>query len=75
MSKVINIGVIGCANIAKRSVIPAIKENKNFVLKGVASRSVEKADEFAKLFNTKPFRLSDSIKKAAEIFTLLSIYE
>ncbi len=53
MSKPLKIGVMGCANIAKRSLIPALIENKNFELVAVASRSKEKADEFAALFNIK----------------------
>lgn len=45
---------MGCANIAKRSVIPAIINNHNYKLVAVASRSESKAKEFASLFNTKP---------------------
>jgi len=47
----IRIGVMGCANIAKRSVIPAIKSINEFELVAVASRSINKAKEFAKLFD------------------------
>lgn len=50
--KIINIGVLGCANIAERSLIPSILSlNKNFRLVAVASRKKNKADEFAKKFN------------------------
>lgn len=54
MREKINIGVMGCANIAKRSVIPTIISNQNFNLVAVASRSELKANEFASLFNVKP---------------------
>lgn len=53
---IINIGVIGCANIATRSVIPAILELPNhFNLLGVASRTLEKARACAGLFNTQAY--------------------
>jgi NDP-hexose-3-ketoreductase len=56
MTKKINIGIIGCADIAERSVIPAIKElDELFNLKGVASRNEEKARHFAMKFNTAAF--------------------
>lgn len=47
----LRIGVLGCANIAKRSVIPAIKSISDFELVAVSSRNEEKAYEYAKLFN------------------------
>jgi len=46
----LKIGVLGCANIAKRSVIPAILSIPDLELVAVASRTVEKAKEFADLF-------------------------
>lgn len=49
------IGVLGCAKIAQRSVIPAIRYLKNdFELIAVASRTVDKANEFAKEFSCEP---------------------
>lgn len=47
----LKIGVLGCANIAKRSVIPAIIEVDGLELVAVASRTQNKADEYASLFN------------------------
>ena len=47
----LKIGVLGCANIAKRSVIPAILEVDGLELTAVASRTQNKADEYASLFN------------------------
>ncbi|PCI97357.1 MAG: NDP-hexose-3-ketoreductase [Flavobacteriales bacterium] len=47
----LRIGVLGCANIAKRSVIPAIKSIADFELIAIASRTKAKAEEFAKEFD------------------------
>lgn len=56
MSDIINIGVLGCANIAERFVIPTINDLKdNFNLIGIASRTEKKADDFANRFSTKAF--------------------
>ncbi|MBD3843455.1 MAG: Gfo/Idh/MocA family oxidoreductase [Campylobacterales bacterium] len=59
--KKINIGVLGCANIAQRFIIPTIKEMEEFNLVGIASRTKEKADSFAKEFNTKAFYSYESL--------------
>jgi dTDP-3,4-didehydro-2,6-dideoxy-alpha-D-glucose 3-reductase len=47
----LRLGVLGCANIAKRSVIPAILSIPDYELIAVASRTKEKANEYASLFN------------------------
>ena len=47
----LKIGVLSCANIAKRNVIPAILSIPDFELVAVASRTSEKAQEFANLFD------------------------
>ena len=47
----LRIGVLGCANIAERSVIPAIKETEGLGLIAVASRTNENAKEFASRFD------------------------
>lgn len=49
--KKLRIGVLGCASIAKRSVIPAILAINDFKLVAVASRTKDKAKEFAEEFN------------------------
>ena len=49
--KKLTIGVLGCANIAKRSVIPAILTIPELELVAIASRTLAKANEFAHLFN------------------------
>ena len=46
----IRIGVMGCANIARRSVIPAILAVPDLRLAGVASRTPDKGREFARQF-------------------------
>ncbi len=61
MENKINIGVIGCANIAQRYVIPSICKNNLFQLVGVASRSKKKADSFASIFNTKAYYSYESL--------------
>ncbi|MFH1540235.1 MAG: Gfo/Idh/MocA family oxidoreductase [Elusimicrobiota bacterium] len=53
--KIIHIGVLGCANVAERSVIPAIKNlPNNFKLIAIASRDYKKAQSFAQKFNCEP---------------------
>jgi predicted dehydrogenase len=50
-NNLIGIGVLGCANIAKRSFIPAIKQSSDkFILVAVASRNPDKAREFSVQF-------------------------
>jgi NDP-hexose-3-ketoreductase len=48
--KPIRFGLIGCANVAKRHVLPAMKKIKSIELISVASRSQEKSREFASEF-------------------------
>jgi len=63
----IKMGVMGCANIAKRSVIPEIKLIEDFELSAVASRSKEKADAFAKHFNCEGIDGYDNLLKRDDI--------
>ncbi len=55
MSNKLRIGAIGCSNIAKSSVLPAINESKNSELVFVGSRSYKKAKTFASAFDCKNF--------------------
>lgn len=55
MSKKIKIGVLGCASIAERFVLPAIKQTVSLELVGIASRSNSKAQEFANKFDTTAY--------------------
>jgi NDP-hexose-3-ketoreductase len=53
MSKIINIGVIGCANIANKYVIPAIKAMPNeFNLLAICSRNETKANSYGLKYET-----------------------
>ncbi len=55
MKKKIRIGVMGCASVAERSVIPAILAlPDHFQLMAVASRSAGKAIDFASRFGCEP---------------------
>lgn len=55
-NRIINIGVLGCANIARRSVIPSIIEHKElYRLIGIASRDSAKAENFACEFGCMAF--------------------
>lgn len=65
--KKINIGVLGCANIAQRFIIPTIKEMEEFKLVGIASRSKDKANQFAKKFDTKAFYSYESLLEATSL--------
>lgn len=64
MSKKIKIGVLGCADIAERMVLPAIKELDDFELVGVASRSKIKAKRLAEKFGTIPYTGYETITEA-----------
>lgn len=55
MFRKLNIGILGCANIARKFIIPTLKEMMEFNIIGIASRSQEKADEFSEEFNLKAF--------------------
>ena len=50
----IKIGIIGCASVAERHMIPAIKAIHDLELMAVASRTKEKADNFANKFSCEP---------------------
>lgn len=64
----VNIGVLGCASIACRSVIPAIINSKNqYVLSGIASRTKEKAEKFASIFNTNSYHNYETLINNTEI--------
>jgi len=57
----IRVGILGCANIAKRSLAPAFAAHPAFELKAIASRSVEKAAEFAGKFKVMPCSYDDLV--------------
>ena len=53
MSEQIRVGVLGCANIAKRSLIPAFAKHSSFEVVAIASRTPEKASELAAQYNCR----------------------
>jgi predicted dehydrogenase len=61
MSKLIKIGVLGCANIAQRFILPSISKSSCFELAGVSSRSKQKADFIANIFNTRAYYNYESL--------------
>lgn len=65
-----NIGVLGCANIAMRSVIPAIKSIPDFNLIAVASRTLEKANECAEKFQCQAIEGYDNLISRKDIDAL-----
>lgn len=68
IEKKIRIGVMGCAGIAHRSVIPAILQlNELFSLNAVASRDNSKAKHFANEFNCRAITGYDSLINSPDI--------
>lgn len=71
MAKLIRIGVLGCANIAHRSMIPAIRQlDTHFDLIGIASRDGVKAASFAAEFGCKPYGSYDELVEASDVDAL-----
>lgn len=62
-----NVGVLGCANIAMRSVIPAIKSISDFNLIAVASRTINKANEYADKFQCEAIEGYDDLISRKDI--------
>jgi dTDP-3,4-didehydro-2,6-dideoxy-alpha-D-glucose 3-reductase len=52
--KKLKIGVLGCSAFAARAMIPALRETGGFELRAVASRSSEKAGDYARRFGCAP---------------------
>jgi len=64
----IRIGVMGCASIAQRLMIPAIKQlPEQFELVGIASRTIEKSKQFADMFGCEPIVGYDTLIQRADI--------
>ena len=60
--QVVKIGVLGCAKIAERAIIPAITSlTDKFLLTGISSRDHHKADRFAEIFKSTPFYSYDAL--------------
>ncbi len=54
-------GIIGCGNIARKAFLPALKNSVAAELVAVASRSFEKANSFASLFNCEAVQGYDNL--------------
>ena len=50
----VRVGIMGCAAIAKRSLAPAFAAHPSFQLTAIASRTAEKAQEFAEQYGARP---------------------
>ena len=69
--KIINIGILGCAKIADRSLIPAINLlPEYFNLVAIAGRDKDKTNLFAKKFNCTPIYSYDEIIHNTQIDAL-----
>jgi dTDP-3,4-didehydro-2,6-dideoxy-alpha-D-glucose 3-reductase len=61
MSRVLRVGILGCANIAEKFLIPAFQSSKEYSIVGIASRSQKSAQRLAKKFSITPFDSYDSL--------------
>jgi len=50
MNRKVNWGILGCAGIAEKAFIPAVRESRNGVLAGIAARDESRAKEWASRF-------------------------
>lgn len=67
MKKRIRIGILGCANIARKSAIPAFKAIDNAKVISIASRDKEKAKEYASFFSIPFIDSYDSLLKNPQV--------
>lgn len=58
----LRIGILGCANIAVRSLIPEIFRHPGFELVAVASRTPEKADPLARQYGCKALNYIEMVE-------------
>tara|TARA_X000000950_G_scaffold225907_1_gene272595 strand:+ start:9522 stop:10484 length:963 start_codon:yes stop_codon:yes gene_type:complete len=63
----IKIGILGCANVAKRHVIPNMIKSGNFKIVCIASRDINKAIEFTKIFGGDPIQGYSELLKRDDI--------
>lgn len=67
MNKKVRIGILGCANIAKKSAIKAFQSINNAVVTSIASRDPKKAREYASLFSIPTHESYDKLIKNPKI--------
>ena len=60
-SHIYNIGILGCANIATRSLIPAFDTCDRYKVYAIASRGLEKAQSVAEKYNCKAYGSYDEL--------------
>lgn len=63
----INVGILGCANIAKKFVIQGFIDSKNFNIVGIASRNIEKAIDFGSVFDINAFGSYEELLECSNI--------
>lgn len=63
----IKIGILGCADVAKRLIIPNLLKTNKFELVAISSRSIEKATEYSNLFGGIPIKGYENLIKIQEI--------
>ena len=63
----IKIGVLGCADIAKRMVVPSLLKTDKFEIVAFGSRSIEKATQYSNLFGGKPVEGYEELIKLKEV--------
>ena len=65
--KKIKVGILGCANIARRSLIPAFHGHSAFVLGGIASRHVERAHQVADPLGCPAMTYDDLVRSDVDL--------
>jgi len=63
----LRIGILGCANVARKSAIPALKNLPNIELVGIASRDLLKANQWVKEFGINNAYSYDDLVESDEI--------
>ena len=67
VEKTYNVGVMGCANIATRSLLPAFQKHGRFNVYAVASRSTDKAERVASDYHCKAYGNYDDLVSDKDI--------
>lgn len=63
MPSKIRVGILGCASIAKRSLAPAFNAHPSFDIVAIASRTPEKAGEFAAQYGAAPCSYEELVER------------
>lgn len=66
-NKVYNVGILGCANIAIRSLLPTFDSNSCFKVAAIASRQIEKARAVADQYQCKAYGSYDELLDDSDI--------